>query len=358
MQGVASKQMWRWMAATGFSLSVVPQAHAYRTAADLSDIAEVGDALVRWEGPITVEVSSDGVAGHSGDDVEAAIQAALETWEEPSCARLPAATVRVADTVVKAGDGRNSVEAVTSGWVMRGFDESAPAITEVEYLVDREDMTVEISEADIYLNVEHFDFDGSAGDVELQAVLTHEVGHLLGLLHPCGTVSTPVPEAEMCGGDALYLDAIMYPDYRGTDATLGEDDIDGICFLYMDDGSAPEVDCGDDCALDGGMSEVMDAGPVVPQPFGVSCEQGEGCESNICLAEMGREPVCTRTCGDAMAQCPQGWGCMQIGERSVCAPNASDGGCSAAPGHGRFNAAGWVVALIAAALLRRRMRQS
>ena len=59
----------------------------------------------------------------------------------------------------------------------------------------------------------------SAGSYDLQAALTHEVGHVLGLAH------------------AQHPDAVMAPSYSAasiTQRTLSDDDQQGICAVYPD----------------------------------------------------------------------------------------------------------------------------
>ena len=101
------------------------------------------------------------------------------------------------------------------------------ALTTVTYDVDKGD----IYDADIEVNSanNHFTMGDAPGpdDVDLLAVLTHEVGHLFGIAH--------TPE----------LDTTMFPDYaRGTInmRNLAPDDRAAICAVYPPD-RTPEGEC-------------------------------------------------------------------------------------------------------------------
>jgi hypothetical protein len=66
-------------------------------------------------------------------------------------------------------------------------------------------------------------------------------------------------------------------------------------------------------------------------PFGASCSSADDCASAQCLVGYTKLPECTRLCGadDSSARsCPEGWGCTQVDERSICAPRGDSGGCA------------------------------
>jgi len=75
-------------------------------------------------------------------------------------------------------DGVNVLLFVDHGW---GFDDEELGRT-LSTSVER---TGEIVDADIVMNVEHYDFsiDEVAASFDLQTVITHELGHLLGIRH-------------------------------------------------------------------------------------------------------------------------------------------------------------------------------
>ena len=102
--------------------------------------------------------------------------------------------------------------------------------------------TGEIYDADVEINAERFELATHGGDegADLQSILTHEVGHFLGLAH------STAPDATM---QAVYVQGTA--DWR----TLAQDDIDGICAIYPPDRSAepctfvPHGGFASECAL-------------------------------------------------------------------------------------------------------------
>ncbi len=118
--------------------------------------------------------------------------------------------------------GANVVMFRDDGWPYPGSID-AYGLTTVTF----DPTTGEIFDADIELNSSDFDITVDGSGTDLQSILTHEVGHFLGLAH------TSVPAAT------------MRPNWDGigTDLrTLSADDQAGICDAYPPGRSAP-ADC-------------------------------------------------------------------------------------------------------------------
>jgi hypothetical protein len=246
---------------------------AYRTARDFPAVPD--DQLVRWESPPQIYLDVESVpASLNTGDVEATLREALRAWRDPVCSRADAEYLGGSASRAAPADGTNTVEWIQGGWEARGFGADLPAVTDVQYATDDSGQW-HIVEADVYLNATSHPWTlGARPDLsswDVQSVLTHEFGHLLGLLHPCeldGTDGAPI-----C--DMLDEPKTMYPVYEGAEqATLAQDDIVGICALY------PATEC---VAMTCPETSACTSGGCQEWCGGALCTSGQHCVDATCV---------------------------------------------------------------------------
>lgn len=156
----------------------------------------------------------------------AALFVATRAWMIPACSGARLATLPTSAMPGDgAGDGRNEVIVHATDWPAP-LGAGAVAHTVIYVVGDR------IVEADVHLNAKDYAFaDGDvAGTSDLRAVLTHELGHLLGIGH------SEVPRATMAAGLPAGIAA----------RSLEDDDVAAVCALYPGTGSGA-CDLGEAC---------------------------------------------------------------------------------------------------------------
>jgi hypothetical protein len=319
-------------------------ASAYRTGADLEKFK--GTERVRWEtSSATFDLAATLPPGINPFDFSREFVRAFGQWSAPDCGGFRAEFGEIASTPAKLGDGRNTIQMVSSGWTALGYADTAAGATDIRYS-KAAGGEWRISEADIYINAEFFTWTTSAvpltDEHTIFSVLLHEGGHALGLLHPC---------EEEGGGDAPQCKthditpnmSVMYPVYDASQSALTADDIAGNCFLYRkceSTGCPDGFECGaDGCSLScpsdqttGRCSTDQVCSPtgcvLASECAATNCLQKDPCTADVdcaagefCTAE-GACKTGDRAFGDACSSSPQ---CAQ----GVCLDGACVPACSA-----------------------------
>jgi MYXO-CTERM domain-containing protein len=353
--------------ARGLALALTTSAapsFAYRTSEDSAEFQ--GKGRIAWPGSsMSLVMSEDGLPpGLSKDAVEAALARSLDTWNAPECSALSLGFGGWVQGEPQAMDGKNSI-AWVSDWAERNFPADAPGNTNVQYRGSGDDWR--IGEADVFLNASGFDWSTDAADGTLvEAVLTHELGHALGLLHPCepdGQDGAPACDES----DATVTETTMYPFYSPEQTSLAADDSAGLCYLYgatdacasctnqetCVDGEC-RVACGDTVCEKGqecGFWGCAPAGACLDRScVDKACEAGvEGACGPLATCTKGRCTKGKTTWGDACTasmNCEKG-ACLNgicqpdCAEDSECGPLGScerdaDGGASACVESSRY----------------------
>ncbi|HJL31322.1 MAG TPA: hypothetical protein RMI62_19725, partial [Polyangiaceae bacterium LLY-WYZ-15_(1-7)] len=311
-------------------LASAPVAHAYRTAADLPDFGET--ERVTWRDPlIPMVVHGAAPDGLSELALQQAFTGARTTWNAVGCSSAALLDAGRTPDPAAGADDVNTLHIVHEGWTELGFRPDAAATTDVRYARDESGWF--ILEADLYLNADLFAWGLAPEDPEvrdLRAVLTHELGHVLGLLHPCepeGATGAPTCSAEH-EGQALH------PIYAGySQRALSQPDVDGVCFLHPLTAS--------ECPMSCGPADVCMDGACVPSCPDCGCTDDDECDEGICVAgacqparsELGDpctsdddctvglcadEGHCTEACSDE-APCAPGWRCRA----GTCEPDGA-----------------------------------
>lgn len=229
-------------------------ANAYRTGADLDKFK--GTERVRWSSDTAIfDLAGTLPTGINAYDFSREFVRAFGQWSAPDCGGFQAKFGEMSAAPAKFGDGRNTIEMVSNGWLALGYTEAAAGATDIRYEKD-ENGQWRIVEADIYINAEYFswttDFLPSVDTRTIFSVLLHEGGHALGMLHPCEEDGEGgAPKCKVRGISPST--SVMYPVYDPSQSTLTVDDIAGDCFLYRkceSTGCPDGFECGaDGCTL-------------------------------------------------------------------------------------------------------------
>lgn len=184
---------------------------------------------LRWKNPVIRIALSTSLTKQAFNfkpetDIKSAIERSLQTWE--NAANIKFQTVWTdKQSVSPAGNAGDGISLITIGQTNENvalFREDWNEVSaQTRTFFNRKGL---ITEADIVLNpYQQFSSDGGYGYFDLEATLTHEIGHLLGLEHSFVMGATMYAHQ---GKNGVYNLPAFAP------RTLAEDDITGIRALY------------------------------------------------------------------------------------------------------------------------------
>jgi MYXO-CTERM domain-containing protein len=224
---------------------------------------DVAEPIVWPSNTVTVVVHNAGTGDVTdGSDIEA-VQRALEAWSA-DCADFSFTYGGTTGTTSASNDGTNLIV-----WRENGDPALSGAVATAIRRRNTSGAADRWSDVDILMNGRDQDgfrwsTQGHPQRFDVGHVVTHELGHLLGLQHAAN------PEATM-----------YYGGTRGHTygRTLHPDDIAGLCFLYP----AGAFSCGDDgdCPL---LDGFYGGGDVRTRCSGGSCTQGSASYGADCFA--------------------------------------------------------------------------
>ncbi len=303
-------------------LSVATPAHAFAVET-VGGAEPSAGAVVKWfDAQVPIQLNSAGAPNISDGSDLAALRRAIDEWNSVSCSTLfldERAPTSETDTTVTDGalDGVNRVTWVNDArW---SFGSQVLGVTAPIY--DTRDG--EIVEADIAFNgrFSSWSTDGTANDIE--AIATHELGHLIGLQH-------------VLGGNALAEIPTMSPAAEIAMRTLTVDDASGACFLYpatpyrcSADCDCPTVVRTDTLGRENNVGQLScDRGSCVPggelgvgSGLGAPCIDQTSCTPPLFCQAIGQDAFCAQDCEPSdPSTCPEGSACFPYS-------NATGGAC-------------------------------
>ncbi len=137
--------------------------------------------------PIPYYISASTFGRHA--DFLLAIDTALNTWRKVDSTRYEFLPMGCTEGSGTGNDGLNQIVFISRGWEL---DPLAIAVTRNYYISGNSARTGLIMDSDILLNGQAYNFTttNAPGSHDVQNILTHETGHLMGLGHEIDPIDT------------------------------------------------------------------------------------------------------------------------------------------------------------------------
>lgn len=209
-------------------------------------------AFLFWDDsflPIPYYVSAPTLSGKP--DFVSAIDASFKSWRDPKNVKVEFLPMGCSNGVKNENEGLNHVILVSDNWPFS--DPQVIAITRNFYIAGNSEKSGLILDSDILLNgVNHqFTTTDEPGKNDVQNIVTHEVGHFLGLGHEVTPTDT---------------DAVMFANATPNETkkrTLKTSDLDGLAEAYAGIG-AKHTWTGTPCDVAGGSCVAAHRRPGSP----------------------------------------------------------------------------------------------
>ncbi|MCA9630663.1 MAG: matrixin family metalloprotease [Myxococcales bacterium] len=215
-----------------FVVAVPAASHAWvpETTAD-------GTNLIWWEPQLTFHLGTAEPEEIDPAELPEVISSLYDQWIATPCATVPEVTYGgLIDTEGATDPNDSAPDSVIvfirdkSAWqALSAIDPSAGKPAQLALTFPAYDSEGRIIDADIVINDAYHEFtlsqEPKEGQIRLQTVLLHEIGHFYGLWH------------------SLDDQAVMFASYDVSLDELTQDDIDGVCAIYA---NVPELPAEDD----------------------------------------------------------------------------------------------------------------
>jgi len=221
---------------------------------------------LRWQTtPLVFRFSARGSSLLVREEARAAVRAAFHRWSDATCSDGRRTSLRFVegedlpdDKPLVAGARGSAPFGIyfrDLGWPHATPDET---LAQTNHVFGKATGVIEYSDVEINTGARRFALSESAEGIDLQAVLTHEVGHYIGLGHSKEVDS--IMAAGYCEIDAQRCDKGKVAARR-----LAADDIAAVCALFPPDGPSAAAEAAAESEDDGaGGCAVSRSGRAAP----------------------------------------------------------------------------------------------